>query len=174
MESPRVLPEAGDRVRFEFDGNLISGTVFVVDPRGGGVCFGICPSCDVRADDGTLYKHVPSTRSCLYRLSRSKLAGPFFAACWIWATNGQSMHAAKRFGAILLCEPAHKDPVLTWNSLCTQRFTFCLFRPLHPYAEFIPELFLVINLRSKRSGSRHFCTQHFRNRRKHLFTGALL
>ena len=59
MESPRVLPEAGDRVRFEFDGNLISGTVFVVDPRGGGVCFGICPSCDVRADDGTLHKHVP-------------------------------------------------------------------------------------------------------------------
>lgn len=59
MESPRVLPEAGDRVRFEFDGNLISGTVFVVDPRGGGVCFSICPSCDVRADDGTLYKHVP-------------------------------------------------------------------------------------------------------------------
>ena len=53
MESPRVLPEAGDRVRFEFDGNLVSGTVF------GGVCFGICPSCDVRADDGTLYKHVP-------------------------------------------------------------------------------------------------------------------
>lgn len=52
MESPRVLPEAGDRVRFEFDGNLISGTVFVVDPRGGGVCFGVCPSCDVRADDG--------------------------------------------------------------------------------------------------------------------------
>ena len=59
MESPRVLPEAGDRVRFEFDGNLISGTVFVVDPRGGGVCFGICPSCDVRADEGTLHKHVP-------------------------------------------------------------------------------------------------------------------
>ena len=53
MESPRVLPEAGNRVRFEFDGNLVSGTVFVVDPRGGGVCFGVCPSCDVRA------KHVP-------------------------------------------------------------------------------------------------------------------
>ena len=59
MESPRVLTEAGNRVRFEFDGNRVSGTVFGVYPRGGGRCFGVCPSCDVRADDGTLHKHVP-------------------------------------------------------------------------------------------------------------------
>ena len=149
------------------------GTVFVVDPRGGGLCSGICPSCDVRADDGTLHKHVPINESSLYRLTRGKLAGPFFAACWIWAANGQPMHAAKRFGAILLCEPAHKDPVLTWNSLCTQRFTFCLTDLYTPMLNFIPELFLVINSRSIKSGSRHFCISIFEIR-KHLFTGALL
>lgn len=59
METPRGLLEAGERVQFEFDGNLISGTVFVVDPRGGGVCFGVCPSYDVKADEGMLYKHIP-------------------------------------------------------------------------------------------------------------------
>lgn len=35
------------------------GSVFVVDARGGGVRFGVCPSCDVKADEGTLYKHIP-------------------------------------------------------------------------------------------------------------------
>lgn len=49
----------GDRVTFAFDGEAIEGEVFVVEPQGGGVCFGVCPSCDIKADDGTLYKHIP-------------------------------------------------------------------------------------------------------------------
>jgi hypothetical protein len=57
------------------------------------------------------------------------------------------MHAAKRFGAILLYDPNPKDPVLTWNSICIQGLAFFLLRLLHPYAEFIPEAFLVINSR---------------------------
>ncbi len=59
MESQRTTPAVGDRVRFEFEGSQILGSVFVVDARGGGVRFGVCPSCDVKADEGTLYKHIP-------------------------------------------------------------------------------------------------------------------
>ena len=53
MESKRTTPAVGDRVRFEFEGSQILGSVFVVDARGGGVRFG------VKADEGTLYKHIP-------------------------------------------------------------------------------------------------------------------
>lgn len=77
MVTPRVLLEAGDRVQFEFDGNPISGTVFVVDSRGGGVCFGVCPSCDVRADDGMLYKHVPINEVVSHVRSRPTSGQPF-------------------------------------------------------------------------------------------------
>ena len=37
------------------------------------------------------------------------------------------------------------DAVLAWNSLCTQAFEYSLFKLSHLYAEFIPEIFLVIN-----------------------------
>lgn len=59
MKLEKTIPAVGDRVRFEFEGSQILGSVFVVDARGGGVWFGVCPSCDVKADEGTLYKHIP-------------------------------------------------------------------------------------------------------------------
>lgn len=59
MKLEKTMPAVGDRVRFEFEGSQILGGVFVVDVRGGGVWLGVCSSCDVKADDGTLYKHIP-------------------------------------------------------------------------------------------------------------------
>lgn len=59
METEKAIPMVGDRVRFEFEEAPISGSIFVIDARGGGVWSGTCPSCDVKADDGTLYKHIP-------------------------------------------------------------------------------------------------------------------
>ncbi len=59
MKLEKNIPKVGDRVRFEFEGSQIFGSVFVVDARGGGIWFGVCPSCDVKADEGTLYKHIP-------------------------------------------------------------------------------------------------------------------
>lgn len=59
METEKIIPKVGYRVRFEFEGSQILGSVFVVDARGGGVWFGVCPSCDVKANEGTLYKHIP-------------------------------------------------------------------------------------------------------------------
>lgn len=48
----------GDKVKFSFDGETIEGTIRVFDPRGGGICFGVCPSYDIEATNGTLYKHI--------------------------------------------------------------------------------------------------------------------
>ncbi|MEY8461048.1 hypothetical protein AALA69_07985 [Eggerthellaceae bacterium 24-137] len=59
MEVEKTMPVVGDRVRFEFEGSQILGSIFVIDARGGGALFGVCPSCDVKADDGILYKHIP-------------------------------------------------------------------------------------------------------------------
>jgi hypothetical protein len=58
MKLEKTIPRVGDRARFEFGGSQIFGRVFVVDVRGGGVWFGVCPSCDMRADEGTLNKHI--------------------------------------------------------------------------------------------------------------------
>lgn len=62
VEPVGFIPAKGDRVQFESNGVLLTGTVFVVDSRGGGVCYGVCPSCDVIADDDTLYKHIPLSK----------------------------------------------------------------------------------------------------------------
>lgn len=62
VEPVGFVPAKGDRVQFECNGVLLTGTVFVIDSRGGGVCYGVCPSCDVIADNGTLYKHIPLSK----------------------------------------------------------------------------------------------------------------
>lgn len=49
----------GDKVVFDFCGEDKTGEVFVYDFQGGGECFGVCASCDIFADDGVLYKHIP-------------------------------------------------------------------------------------------------------------------
>lgn len=55
-----VIFNRDDKVRFSFDDETIEGTIRVLDPRGGGVCFGVCPSYDIEAVNGTLYKHIPA------------------------------------------------------------------------------------------------------------------
>ena len=50
----------GDKVKACFDDKTIEGTIYIVDPRGGGFCFGVCPSYDILATDGVLYKHIPA------------------------------------------------------------------------------------------------------------------
>lgn len=55
----------GGRVRFSCEhrgGEVLTGEVSAVDLSGGGVCDGVCPSVDVMAEDGVLYKHVPVSR----------------------------------------------------------------------------------------------------------------
>lgn len=63
LQEMKRMPELfkrGDRVRFDVgDGTILEGTVVVVDPRGGGINFGVCPSYDIKTED-TIYKHIPA------------------------------------------------------------------------------------------------------------------
>ena len=54
----------GDEVVFEWGntGELLKGTIHIIDQYGGGLFCGVCPSFDIFVDGtdcGTLYKHVP-------------------------------------------------------------------------------------------------------------------
>lgn len=54
------LFKRGDKVRFDNgDGTIIEGVVSVVDPHGGGINYGVCPSYDIKTD-AMLYKHIPA------------------------------------------------------------------------------------------------------------------
>ena len=54
-----MLLKVGDAVMFSFNGKRLRGTVYVMDSEGGGVFFGASPSCDIKANNGVLYKHIP-------------------------------------------------------------------------------------------------------------------
>lgn len=52
--------ERGEQVYFDWEGERIYGKVLVCDSYGGGVCFGVCPSYDVKTEDEAIYKHIPA------------------------------------------------------------------------------------------------------------------